>query len=624
VADNASLCWWTPDKLDDAERALLAVRAHKAICDLPTESFRRDKDLFNVRLYENNPSVSLYTFAGNYYSEATTLALPPGEQSTNNKAKAAIDTLASQIASTEQRARFRVIDGTYRQRRRSRELQNFADGLAGELELQRWKQRAFFDGAILESGVGAIQLFEKDKRCAAKRILATSISIDPMDGLTDGYPRRLYVRAPIPRDEVLALWGDRGPAVREAIKNAPNVISGGAPADHIEVFEQWCLPSGDGTKDGWHVVALETQGGDLVVEQFTRRRHDIVFFALEDKFTTAWGRSLMSQMRALQLRINANGYRIERAQRLFCSGHIYVDRAAQMNKQSMTNELGSIWEGNGPQAPQQILYNAAPAELYKQIEDDGKAIFDNNGINVGASTGSTSLGANAPAEAIREETTKSDKRNSVRQQAYEHFHIELMKTALGIVRDIVGSGKSGYKVASKGKRGLSRVDWKDAAMDEKDYVIEIKPASPTPTDPAGLVAHGERMIELGVWKPSDLQGYLQDLDSEGRTNRQLSQQRNLEKTFENLLYEPRGAAQPDEFTNYQLALEIGAEYLAQGEEEDEVPEKHLDRVRRYLKKCKALDAKAKAAAAPPAPPPSNGVSANAPATPSPEGEPVAA
>lgn len=619
MADNKATCWWTPDKLEDAERANLAVKAHKAICDLPTESFRRDKDLFNVRLYENNPSVSLYAFAGNYYAEATTLALPPGEQSTNNKAKSAIDTLGSQVASTEQRARFRVIDGSYRQRRRSREMQNFADGLADELDLSELKAQAFFDGAILESGVGAIQLYVKDKRLAAKRVLATSISIDPLDGLTDGTARRLYTRAPIPRDEVLALWGDRGPKVREAIEKAPNIVAGGAPADHIEVFEQWCLPSGEGTKDGWHVVALDNADGDLVVEEFTRKRHDIVFLSLERKFTTAWGRGLMSQMRALQLRINANGYRIERAQRLFCSGHIYVDRAAQMNKQTMTNELGSIWEGNGPQAPQQILYNAAPPELYQQIKDDGQAIFDNNGINVGASTGSTALGANAPAEAIREETTKSDKRNSRRQQRYERFHIELMKTALGIVRDIVGEGKSGYKVATKGKRGLSRVDWKDAAMDEKDYVIEIKPASPTPTDPAGLVAHGERMIELGVWKPTDLQGYLQDLDSDGRTNRQLSQERNLEKTFEKLLYDPRGAAMPNEFTNLQLALELGGEYLAQGEE-DGVPQKHLDRLQRYLKKCKALQAKI-AAAGQPAPTP-GAQPAAAPATPSPEGEPA--
>jgi hypothetical protein len=195
--------------------------------------------------------------------------------------------------------------------------------------------------------------------------------------------------------------------------------------------------------------------------------------------------------------------------------------------------------------------------------------------------------------------------------------------ALGIVRDIVteanaeaeaeakGSRKgpqkakrtNGYKVAAPGRRGfgLTVSDWTDVAMDEKDYVLETKPASPIPTDPAGLVAYGERMVELGVWKPSRLQGYLQDLDADSRVNRQLAQERRLEQLFESLLYDKVAAAMPDEFTNLELALELGTEYLAQGEE-DGVPEKHLERVRRYLKRCKALGAAAKMASQPPAPP----------------------
>jgi hypothetical protein len=106
------------------------------------------------------------------------------------------------------------------------------------------------------------------------------------------------------------------------------------------------------------------------------------------------------------------------------------------------------------------------------------------------------------------------------------------------------------------------------------------------------------MVEIGAWKPTQLAGYMQDLDADGRVNRQMAQERQLEKVFEKLLYDEKAAALPDEFTNLQLALELGTEYLAQGEE-DEVPEKHLERVRRYLKRCKTLMAKAQAAAAPP-------------------------
>jgi hypothetical protein len=128
------------------------------------------------------------------------------------------------------------------------------------------------------------------------------------------------------------------------------------------------------------------------------------------------------------------------------------------------------------------------------------------------------------------------------------------------------------------------------------------------------------MIELGVWTPQVLEGYLQDLDSDGRTNRQLSQQRNLEKTFECLLYDKSASATPDEYTNYQMAIQLGTEYLAQGEE-DEVPEKHLDRVRRYIKRCKTFDAQAKQSAAPPPAPPGPGGPPPGPAAGPPMGAP---
>jgi hypothetical protein len=595
-----SLNWWRPKDKDfaDRDRARLAVRAQQTICALSSESYRRDKDLFNIRLYSDDPVLSLYSFAGNYYADVETLALPIAEQSVNNKAKAAIDTAGAQIASTEQRARFRVVDGNYRQRRRSREMQNFADGLADDVGLQDLKQMAWFDAAILESGVGAIQFYEKDGRCAAKRLIATSLSIDPLDGLVSGQPRVLYYRSPVPRDEAMLLWGGKSKEIDEAIRTAKEISAGGAPADHIEVFECWALRTGEKSGDGWHIVALDNADGNLVVEEFTRPRHDVVLFSLERKFTGPWGRSLMSQARKLQLRINANSYRIDRAQKLFHAGHLYVNTAWKVKKSALSNEIGSVWEGNSDIPPQQVLYQAVTSEMYEQVEKDGQRIFDNLGINIGASTGSTALGANAPAEAIREETTKSDKRNAIRQQRYERFHVDCIHAALGIVRSLVEGGKGSYKVAVKGKRGLSKVDWKDAALDEKNYVIDIKPASPVPTTPAGLVAYGKDMVASGVWTAQKFAGYLQDLDADGRTNRQMSQERNLEKVFESLLYDKASSAQPDEFTNYDVALEIGTEYLAQGEE-DEVPEKNLERVRRYLKKCKTLKARAMSAAQPP-------------------------
>jgi hypothetical protein len=504
-----------------------------------------------------------------------------------------------------------VVDGKYKQRKRARNMQNFADGLVHELGLHELRQRAGLDSCILESGLGAIQFYREDDRCCAQRALATEFAIDPMDGLIDGVPQTLYRRRPVPRDKVFDSWGEGKNAEdterrRMAISAPQPVVTGGAPADCIEVFEAWHLPTSKTSKDGWHVISTDAKDGWLVVEPYEKTYHETVFFSMEDSTTGVWGNSLMHQMRPLQIRINANEYRVEKARKLCHSGHLYVDRAAKMSKAQFTNDIGTVWEGNGPQGPQQVMFQMVTAEWLQAIERDGQRIFENTGISQQASQGETNAGLNASAASKREDTQKSDKRNAVRQQRWERFHLDCVKVALGIVRDIVTTteeGKErgergGYKVSVPGKRGLSVVDWKDAALDEEQYVLQIKPASPIPTDPAGLMAFGQEMVQAGAWKPSQLAGYMQDLDADGRINRQQAQERQFEKVFEELLYEKTAAAMPDEFTNFEMALEIGTEYLAQGIE-DEVPEKNLERVRRYLKRCKKEMQKAQAASQPP-------------------------
>lgn len=617
--NRQTLAFWAPD-LTDQERAERAVKAQKIVADLPSETYRRDRDLYNIRMYENNPVITLFSFAGKYYQETSAISLAPPEQSVNNKAKAMIDTFASQVFSTDQRSRFRTVDGNYRQKRRAREMQNFADGMAAELKLHKMRKRAGMDACILESGVGVLQFYREGGRCRVQRALATEYAIDPTDGLVSGQPATLYRHRPMPRDEVRSMakeWGIKeGDPAWEAIDGVGSIQSGGAPADHIEVFEQWHLPTSKKSEDGWHVIALDYQGWTpLLVEEYDKPFHDSVFFAVEERFATAWGLSLMTQARPLQCRINLNSYRIEKLQKLFHAGMLYVNRAAKIKKSQLSNEIGVVLEGNGDTPPQRVVFEAASAELYQQIERDGQRIFENTGVNQGASTGTSQLGANAPAAAMREEKARSSDRNAPRQQNWEDFHTNCMRVALSIVRDIVthnDSGQerktpSGYKVAAPGKRGLTVTDWKDVAMDEEDYVLDVKPASPVPTDPDALVAYGERMVELKAWTPERLAGEMQDLDADSRTNRMLAQERNLERIFDKMLYEKAFAAVPDEFTNVKLALELGPEYLAQGEE-DGVPEKHLERVRRYLKRCKAQ-------LPPPMPPPGPPGPPGAPAAP---------
>lgn len=179
-----SYCFWAKG-IDDKERARRAVRAQQMICVLPTETYRRDMDIRNVRIYENNPAVTMFSFAGKYYEDTATMAMPAPEQSVNNKAKAMIDTLGAQIFSTDQRARCFTVDGSIEQELRSIAFQEFADGLAWQLKLHKLRVRAGFDACILESGAGASSSSSRTdgSRGAVYR-----------DRVRDQHPRRAHQR----------------------------------------------------------------------------------------------------------------------------------------------------------------------------------------------------------------------------------------------------------------------------------------------------------------------------------------------------------------------------------------------------------------------------------------------
>ncbi|HEX5370012.1 MAG TPA: hypothetical protein VFY10_11405 [Dehalococcoidia bacterium] len=608
-----SLALWE-EGLEPSERARRMIATKKLISGLMSEKDRRDYDLFNLRLYSKNNDLMLYDLFNQGFVDSGRGVIAPTENSKNNRAKAAIDTLASQVASTDTRARCEVIDGDYRVRRRARKLQAFDDGLADELKLARVKRRMFMDSAVFESGVGVQLGYRNGNRVAFDRVLPTELAIDPSDGFVNGQARTIYRERPMPLANILRDFGGT-PELDEKIRAAKQVHTGGTPIDQRLVYESWTLPTEEGAGDGWHIIAVDIDGGDLVVEQYERMIHCLVFFAIEERFTGTWGNSLMTQARDLQIRINANDFRIERSTKVFHAQHLYTYTGQQLKKSKLSNEIGTVWEGATPDPPKQITFTSAAPELYQQIERDGQRIFEDLGVNLQASQGVSEAGLDASGEARREARKTLDERNSIRQQNYEDLHLDLIRVANMIAKEIAdepddeaedGKKKRGYPVVAKLGKYYQRIDWKDVAIDEANYKLMKKPASPVPTDPEGLLARGQDLVDMGLWTPDRLAEAWGDLDIDGRIDATVAKRRNLERKIDEALYEGAALMPPDEFTDYKLAMEVGLELLNQAEE-DGVPQKSVEKVRRYLRQVNRAN---NATNAPPPP-------AAAPAPPSP-------
>lgn len=591
----------------------------------PFESERQDRNIAHAQMFEGSLSGGFYQYGGRYFGAGGSWvggSLTLGDNSTWNVMRSVILTAWSMITRNKPRARFTTTGGDYRQKKRARDATKWCDGWAQETKLYAITSKAWLDCEVMD--LGAVQLTEVEGKIVPIRILASEIRTDPYDAMY-GLPRTFYRRRFIAKPTVVAAFakgkGEGKEAMRDAIERAPSVEGAGQGTHdkdgQVEVQEAWHLPTGKGSKDGRHVIAIAGDDGLLYDEEWTKPYPPIVFARWDDSISGFGGQSLASSLYPMQVGLNVLMDRVARALHLVATPRVWIQGQGKLPPAHITNSVGTVLRG--ATKPEILNWMAMHPEVYQWIEKYIQKMYDLPGISRDMSAGVSDQKAISGA-AKREALDVQQGRIQTYVQRWEQFHVEIFDMALDMVADL---GASSYKVRAPGKQ-MEIIDFKDIKMDRESYVISTWPASQLPITPQGRKDYAREMMDAGLWTRERAMQAMEDLDTESADNLEVAAMRLLEKQMDLMLYDGK-AQQPDETTNYTLAMRIGGQFLQMGIY-DGCPAKNVDLCRRYLDELRRLKALAEPAPAPPAPglPPMSPGAAPPPALPPMPGAPQGA
>lgn len=583
--DVVSPRWWDPgiDKgVDgDEERRRGLIGTALLLSGGPEESLRLDRNLLHARVFESSPLANLYRFGGSFTRSSSFNAFSFADVSTWNVARSAIQTAASQVSRNRVRVRPVTTDGDYRQKRSNKKLLNFTDGLSADIRLYEYTQQQFIDGSVMDAG--GIQILEnEDNRVQLQRCLSSECCVDPAETILGDKPRTMYRRRYMPKDAAMRRFGKRGELVKAAIHLAhvsDPIGIGDQGGEMIEVWEAWHLPSKKGAGDGMHLIGINEPNGLLVKEIWEKSYFPIVWFMWEKAMAGFWGRSLMEQALPAQVEINRILARIEKAQRLMCAPKVGLARGSKIIKTQLSNQIGGVIEYTTT-APVPIVWPALAKEVYSQLDAHIQKIYDLAGVNRNAASGQKEADLES-GEALRTSLDIQQARMALVEDRWERDHVDIMEIAVDMARDIA-KRKESYEVRTVvgQARGMTVADWNEIKAAEDSYVLTFWPSSILPITPSGRIDTIKDLVNAGLWTTARGAAALDDLDPQAEENEQRAAEQCIKREMEGMLYDGEPAF-PDESTDIQQAIALGAQYLNMGKNE-KCPPKNLDLVRRYL------------------------------------------
>lgn len=593
-SQQEGLSWWQEDLPEGEERGRLMVDTARILETGPGEMLRQDLNILYASLFEGVGLRNLFAYGG----RATLDAIARGHgintaETTWNQIRAVILTVASQVSRTKPRARFVTTNGNWRQRQRAKRLTQLNDGLFALEKVYEKTQKAFVLAGAMD--VVGVEVIRGETRPELELVFGTELFVDTNDGLY-GNPRRLYRRKFVDRRVILKRLG-KTPEQREAILSAraeDPTHMGGNPT-MIQVYEAWSLPTKRGGSDGYHVIAVDGEGGTLLEEGWKRPYFPIRLFCWDPALSGPYGRCAAEVLLPNQIAINTLLDKISRAQHLACVPRVGIQRGSKILKSELTNGIGTVIQfGSSP--PIWWTPNALSPEVYQQLERHWTRGFESYGVSPQIASGQKAAGTTS-GEAIRESLDVQTARFAVLAQRWENLHLDIAMMFIDVCRDLYEDDPEKV-IAAPGTSLLQSIRWKDVDLEEDAFVIQPYPTSLLPQTPQGRIDRVSDLVARGIWDPKRAAAALDDLDVEANMSAERSAEKEAEKICEDIL-EDGIYTTPDAAMDLDAMLRIGSQYRAVAELDDgELPEKHVDLIYKFLDDVAAL----KLAINPPPPP----------------------
>lgn len=482
------LRWWAPS-LKAEERGKVAESVTDAL--KKQAALRHQLNLIHARLYGNADMVS---FGARDYSRSATwggIGIP--NRIAFNIVATCIETLGSKIGKQRPRPTFLTSGGNWKAQQRARRANQWCQGLFYETKIHEVAKKVRLSAYCF--GTGALKVMVSKERgergeIHCEPLFIDDIYVDDADAIY-GKPRQLFQRMLVDR----AVLIDRFPKKQDVIERSDvdaNDSVTQSTSDTVEVWEGWHLPSGEGAKDGRHVI-LVRGGGVLLDEVWELDCFPFVFRRYRPRLLGFWGQGIAEILTGIQVELNRLVRSVSEQLRRRGRGRIFA-QAGTVDENAIDNSMSPIVKTKGP--PSSVILvdnqNAVAGEEFAQIDRLYQKGFQEVGLSELSAAAKKPSGLDA-AVALREFNDIESERFALDAQADEQFYLDFTYLSMELVNHFAPD----HRVRMPSKQFAKFIEWKDIALEDDDTIIQMFPVSSLPSHPGARLQRVNELVQGG-------------------------------------------------------------------------------------------------------------------------------
>lgn len=550
------------------------------------------------------------------------------ESAAVNMIQTIVDTKVNHTMRNQIRPMFVTEGGDSELREKAEAMQEAADGLAYDLELdgELGRQACAFGYLFQGGGVEWWADYENE------RIDATPVwpwmYFVPRVEARFGKPRQQFARYVIPRDVLLGFVGDNAKA-REAVENASSAefedvkASGshepGRVSDMVVIYKGWHLPStrvdlndpraygetekgnkGKANHDGRHIVALDSTTADgspaLIDIPWPHEYYPVSWFKPNPIPGSFWSRGEPEVLASAQIKLMKWTDREDKVMDLHARPLLLLSKGAKLNPGMINNALANIFQVEGNTTGAITLHNpsAVPPDLIRRTQELPITMREQRGISEMSMTARKPAGINhEPGMAYLADV--ETQRHTVEFKAWQRFNLDSYKNIIRCLNELARRVK-GYEVVFTTADTLKRQPWDKIHIDESKYRLKLWGVNFFKQSPAQRADQIMDLIDRQILPPEDAFDAIDAPDLKALMGDRNIMLKNITRRLDLIVKGPEYTEDmmPDPYMDLKMAKREGIKRKARLEYNNE-PGDRIDRVVMFLQDVDAL-------MPPPAPP----------------------
>tara|TARA_R110002051_G_scaffold3075_1_gene16559 strand:- start:640 stop:2466 length:1827 start_codon:yes stop_codon:yes gene_type:complete len=487
------------------------------------------------------------------------------------------DTVTARVAKAKPMATYLTTGGNWAMQQKAKLLTKFTEGQFYQADVYKIAPKVFLDACVF--GTGIMKVYEEDSRIKVERVFPDEIIVDDLEARY-AKPRQMFQQKLVPKDVLMALFPEAKKFIEEASSHEDRDTEHYYASEQVLCIEAWHIPSSRESKDGRHVITIDNY--TLLDEEWERDTFPFCFIRWTDRLLGFWGQGLAEQLTGIQVEINKLLRNIQEQMHL-ATPKVFVEAGSKISKAHINNEIWGIIEYAGT-PPTFYVPKTVSGEIFSHLDRLFGRAYEISGVSVLAAQSKKPAGLESGV-ALREFQDIETERFIMVAKDYENLFLDAAEQMLDLARVIAERGDA-YDVLSHGDESIEKINWKEIDLEKSEYAMKVYPTSLLPTTPAAKLQKVIEMLQAGMLNQQEARALLDYPDLEAVNQMATAPQELFNKIIDEAISKGRYNP-PEPFMNLAMGVQmVQSAYLKA--KIDDVPEKRLDLLRRFLQDAVAM------------------------------------